>query len=801
MTYYPKIGLEVHTQLKTRSKLFCPCSTEVQSTPNENICEICLGYPGSMPMINHEAITQAIKICSVLNTDPLRYIVFDRKHYNYPDMTKNYQITQFYHPIGSNGFLEFPIRSRFKKISIQQIHIEEDAAKLTHYQFDTGIDFNRSGQPLVEMVTNPDFNTGEEAEKFLRYYQFLLRYIEASDANMELGQLRCDVNISVSKVVNKLGTKVELKNLNSPNFIKKAIEYEINRQSEIISSNRKVEQETRRWNESRAVTEPMRKKEQALDYRYIPEPDIQKIIISKDEVEKITNAIPENPVIKLKRYTAEYGLKSELAECLVTDSGYGDLFDEIIVNFKDPGFAARYIFQIIQPFLKKNEESRPDEKLTPKILSELIQLVSDESISTQDSKKVLKLLLHSKKTVNSIVQDENLLQEKDLTQINKIVSKGLAENSDIVKEIETGNTSAIHRLLDKIKKDHGRSLNYKLALDSLLHKLPIKSIDVIAAGGAITSKRDIEGVLKKGSESSFDALIANAKKSFNIIKVNKYIVSFELSENLLIEEWLQLYAKVQNCISDGYVSGVAITHGLDTIAYSAPLLRWVLQPNHIPIIFVGSTKSMEDEDSDAVRNVSRVFSTILEDIEKGIWVYTERGVLPAYNIKMENLSGQVYTINNLDKASYNDVAKSVGIEKSIELIDLKEAYGQTFFLRVYPGMSHKVLRRITESGIKYLILELFDTGTANTRWGSDETIIPIIKEIDTIGGAVFCTSQLGVTSDLFNFESSRALWNAGIIPLNNLVSETAFTKLIAAQLFSSSTEEVKTRMTAVDELV
>ncbi|MDD2717967.1 MAG: Asp-tRNA(Asn)/Glu-tRNA(Gln) amidotransferase subunit GatB, partial [Candidatus Wallbacteria bacterium] len=294
MSYLGTIGLEIHAQLRTASKLFCSCPAAFSDQPNTHVCNICLGFPGALPSLNGQALRQALKVASALGMAIPAEIRFDRKHYFYPDLAKSYQVSQFYSTLGRNGSSSVEVRGRVIPVRIREVHLEEDAGKLLHAGEESMVDFNRAGVPLLELVTEPDFHIGEEAETFFRYYQLLLRTIDSSEANMELGQMRCDANVSVSRQRNQLGTRVEIKNISSPRFIRLAIDYEIQRQIGILEAGGTIQHETRRWNENRGRTESMRSKELALDYRYLQEPDLAVVRITPAELKKI-GSLPELP--------------------------------------------------------------------------------------------------------------------------------------------------------------------------------------------------------------------------------------------------------------------------------------------------------------------------------------------------------------------------------------------------------------------------------------------------------------------------------------------------------------------------
>ncbi|MDD2680323.1 MAG: Asp-tRNA(Asn)/Glu-tRNA(Gln) amidotransferase subunit GatB, partial [Candidatus Omnitrophica bacterium] len=336
MKYEAVIGLEVHLHLKTRTKAFCGCSTEFGSEPNSQVCPVCLGFPGSLPVFNEKALDYAIKVALALNCKIQEYTKFDRKNYYYPDLPKNYQISQYDLPLSRNGFLDIDIVGKSKRIGITRVHMEEDAGKLIHQENSSLVDFNRTGIPLLEIVSEPDINSPEEAYEYLASLKSLIQYLDVSDCDMEKGSLRCDANISLRPAGAKaLGVKTELKNMNSFKNVKDALAYEIERQSNLLESGEKLVQETRLWDAKSSETFPMRTKEGAKDYRYFPEPDLAPFIIKEDKIAEIKKTIPELPKGKMQRFIKEYGLSEYDAKVLVSSKGISQFSEEVMKKFAD----------------------------------------------------------------------------------------------------------------------------------------------------------------------------------------------------------------------------------------------------------------------------------------------------------------------------------------------------------------------------------------------------------------------------------------------------------------------------------
>lgn len=467
MRYIPTIGLEIHCQLKTNSKMFCRCPVGETDQPNVNICPICTGQPGVLPKINKQALDFAIKVALALNCQIQEYAEFARKHYFYPDLPKNYQISQYQFPIGRNGFLMIETKQGLKNIKIERVHIEEDTAKLLHagdgYSL---VDFNRAGSPLLEIVTEPDISSPQEAKIFIQQLQTTLRYLGVSDADMEKGHLRVDANISLRKDnEKKLGTKTEIKNLNSFKALERALMYEIERQTEILKEGKKVIQETRGWSEAKQKTLPQRSKEQASDYRYFPEPDLPPLIINEKWIEKIKSEIGELPLVKKQRFEKEYLLSSDDAQLIVSDVSIANFFEntysELLAWLKASGIkdyntlqlsklVASWIRNEIFKILNEKKISFEEIKITSENFAEFLILILKGTINNISAKKIFHKMIKENKDPSVILEEEGLHLINDFESLESIADKVLKENPQVIEDYKKGKTQAIQFLIGKV---------------------------------------------------------------------------------------------------------------------------------------------------------------------------------------------------------------------------------------------------------------------------------------------------------------------------------------------------------------
>jgi len=463
MPYLPTIGLEIHIELKTKTKMFCRCLNDPdEKRPNVNVCPVCLGHPGTLPVINKEAVKKTIKTGLALNCQIPDYSKFDRKNYFYPDLPKGYQISQLYLPLCQDGFLEIDE----KKVRVREIHLEEDTGRLIHPQGQAYslVDFNRAGVPLMELVTEPDLTSAKEAKQFAQELQLILRYLEVSYADMEKGQMRVEANISIGKDSStdekKLGTKVEIKNLNSFRSVERGIEYEIERQTEILKSGKKVIQETRGWDDIKGVTVSQREKEFAHDYRYFPEPDLPPLSHAKEFIDEIKAEAPELPQERRERFKKEYNLEEKIIEVFAQNKDLGDYFEKAISELppnlskenlsKLIRLASNYLITDLQGLLKGVQVSGEDFLITPKNFAKFITLIYEGKISSKMAKILLGEMFKTGADPLHIIKEKELIQITDTAEIEKIIKEVILKNPKVVEDYKSGKETAIQYLIGQV---------------------------------------------------------------------------------------------------------------------------------------------------------------------------------------------------------------------------------------------------------------------------------------------------------------------------------------------------------------
>ena len=460
--YETVIGLEVHLQLSTNTKIFCGCANKFGEAPNTLTCPVCLGLPGSLPVVNERVLEYAMKVGLALNCTINPFVKFDRKNYFYPDCPKAYQISQFDLPICSEGFVTIETdNGESKKIRVNRAHLEEDAGKLTHVSNSNCslVDYNRTGTPLLEIVTEPDMHSAQEAYNYLQVLKLTLQYLNVSDCDMEKGSLRCDANISIRPMgETKLGAKTELKNMNSFKAVKAGLEHEIARHQTVLESGQRITQETRLWDEARGATVVMRSKEEAHDYRYFPEPDLVPFMIEEAAIENARQSLPELPHKKRERLIEQFKLSDSDANILISDSNLASFFEECAQHYKDVKNICNWINGPLLKELNTRKLMINEIDLKPQNLTNLITKVDEAILSNLAGKEVLTFLIDTDKSVDTIIEEKGLAQVSDDSTLEKVVTEIIAEHESIADQIRGGKESAVGFLVGKaMQKTQGKA--------------------------------------------------------------------------------------------------------------------------------------------------------------------------------------------------------------------------------------------------------------------------------------------------------------------------------------------------------
>jgi aspartyl-tRNA(Asn)/glutamyl-tRNA(Gln) amidotransferase subunit B len=474
MKYEAIIGLEVHAQLLTDSKIFCSCSTVFGAAPNSHTCPVCTGLPGSLPVVNRKVVEFAIKMGLATHCSISRQSLFARKNYFYPDLPKGYQISQYEMPLAENGYVEILTDGDTKEVGIIRVHMEEDAGKLIHQdesmeasQF-SFVDFNRTGVPLIEIVSAPDIRAAQEAGAYLRTLSSILQYLEICDGKMEEGSLRCDANVSVRPIGEEaLGTRTELKNMNSYRHVEKALDYEIKRQIELVTGGEPIVLETRLWDPHRSITVPMRGKEEAHDYRYFPDPDLVPLVIESDWIEKIRKSLPELPMEKRRRFVKEYQIPDYDAGVLTSSKALADYYEACVKIFPEAKTVSNWVMGELLGALNKDGKEIMESPVSPTLLTGMLQLVTDGTISGKIAKTIFEEMYKTGKDASSIVNERGLVQVTDSASIEEAIGKVIEANPDLVESYRKGKEKLFGFFVGQVMKETRGKANPKLVNELL----------------------------------------------------------------------------------------------------------------------------------------------------------------------------------------------------------------------------------------------------------------------------------------------------------------------------------------------
>ncbi len=471
MEYEAVIGLEVHAQLLTESKIFCGCSAAFGAEPNTHTCPVCTGMPGSLPVLNRKTVEFAIKLALATDSHVAAFSLFARKNYFYPDLPKGYQISQYELPLSTKGHIEIPVaEGATKRVGITRIHMEEDAGKLFHDEAKpfSYVDFNRTGVPLLEIVSEPDLSTPEQAADYLRQLRAILQYLEICDGNMEEGSFRCDANVSIRPAgTEKLGTRTEVKNMNSFRHVERALAYEIERQKKVMQAGGEVIQETRLWNPVKGVTEAMRGKEEAHDYRYFPDPDLVPLTIDKQWIEEVRKSLPELPLQKKGRFVKEYQIPEYDAGVITASKALADYYEESVRLFPEPKQVSNWIMGDLLRLLKEDYKEAEASPLSPRQLAEMLGLIKDGTISGKIAKTVFEEMYKTGKGAREIVQEQGLVQITDQTAVEQAVTEVLKTHPQEVEAYRNGREKLFGFFVGQVMKATQGKANPQLVNDIL----------------------------------------------------------------------------------------------------------------------------------------------------------------------------------------------------------------------------------------------------------------------------------------------------------------------------------------------
>jgi aspartyl-tRNA(Asn)/glutamyl-tRNA(Gln) amidotransferase subunit B len=740
-----------------------------------------------LPTLNREAVRQAYLVARALDcrTNPMG--VFERKNYFYPDMPKNYQISQFASPFAVEGFVELELRKRRRKVRIKEVHLEEDAGKMIHAGDLSLLDYNRAGTPLLEIVTQPDLEVGEEAELFLQHFRRLVRYLGVCDGNMEEGSLRCDANVSVNREGQGLGRKVEIKNLNSFKFVRKALSYEIDRQTDILEKGGTVTQETRLWNENRDVTEGMRTKESAFDYRYFPEPDLPPFRPDADFLKGVEAALVELPQARRRRFLERYGVSESQADFLIEEKAVADYFEQAVGLGAEPQAAALWLASDVQKILNRQNLALSASPLTAVRFAELLRLIAERRIHGKIAKQVLEVVFAEDKDPAAIVRERGWEQLTDRGALGEVIDRVLAGHPQAVEQVRAGDSKPMSFLMGQIMKHTSGRAEPGLLKDLLAARFQLSFIQVLSMGGAIAGQRTGEGEIAAGDLSAAAAELAREGGLPRNLRFEPVAVSRILSEEIAPEDWSALLTALDGHLRSGEASGIVIAHGTDTLAYTASLLFWLFPEPPVPVVLAASL-----DPQGAAATLRRAVLAAAESAS-GFYVSVDpnAALLSPLNVKFERVAPDGFRNWNLPRPVYRRGPGRVLALPGREALTtaLERAMNQACVLKIYPGMRGDYLIALMNAGVRHFVLELYDTGTASLR-ESPYSLRKAFAAGKELGAHFYCTSQQEGIVDFSGYVTSHELWREGAVPMGALTTESAYTRLLAGLALLEDPEEV-----------
>ncbi len=803
--YQSFIGLEIHIQLLAKTKVFCGCRAAFGDEPNTNVCPVCMGYPGVLPALNREAIRMAYVVARALSCRLEPECVFDRKNYYYPDLPKNYQISQFGTPVGRDGFMDIKFHGNPKRVRIHDVHLEEDAGKMIHAGDMSLLDFNRAGTPLLEVVTEPDLEIGEEAEVFLQNFRRMVRYLGVCDGNMEEGSLRCDANVSVNLRGQGLGSKVEIKNMNSSRFVRKALNFEIERHTDILEKGGSVPQETRLWNENRDISEAMRTKEEANDYRYFPDPDLPPFTADEAFLSAVDDSLVELPPIRKERMIRDYGLLESQAEFLCDEKDRADFFEETIHRGAEPTQVASWMGSDVAKLLNRTGSDLTSSPLTPARLAALLGLLQERRIHGKIAKQVLEAVFDEDKSPEMIIDEKGWEQITDRNRLGQIVDQVIEANPKAVDSIREGDVKPMGFLVGQVMKATSGRAEPQLVQEILKERFAGGSIDLLSMGGAIGGRIE-EGIVVPGDVGVLEELLKDGPISGERIRFEEIETGRILSEEIVPEDWAALISTVAERVSGGDTDGIVITHGTDTLSFTASLLFWFFADTQVPIVITASVVSSEGGAEDGLRKAGAALKAAIEkaaESDAGVYVMVDGRVYSPLNLKFERVADEGFRNWNMNApvfAGRRSIPAEFDFDRTGLRQRLEEAVNRVFISRIFPGMRGEALISLIQAGYTHFVLETYDSGTANLRESpySLRKAFLFGKERDI---SFFCTSQQEDIVDFSEYITSHALWKEGAVPMRSVASETAYTRLVVSLVCGNENEAIVRQMEEADAYI
>ncbi|MCX7655281.1 MAG: asparaginase domain-containing protein [Treponemataceae bacterium] len=779
------IFLEVRVLLLSGVKAFCPCTYKADGIPQS--CPICRGETGAIPQLNPLAAQKAYTIAHSLGCTLIPSPIYE-KNTTTPELPPTYHLSQLSLKIGINGFMDIVFHRRKKRIRITEIRIEEDAGRLTHSGGETRMDYSTAGMPSLRIRTEADFEIGEEAEVFLSDLRRRIQYLELISGVPVESVIRCNAHVALAPYPDYPRSFVKLRNLNSFNFVRKAINIELSRQEEIITNGGTVLPESRLWNETKNCTESFQKRKQEAKPRFVTLEGIPPYIPSPEVLEVLENLTVELPENRRNRFIEQYGLSLPLAEFICDEKSRADYFEAVTTLGVEPRDLAQWISSYIVKEFRRLGTTPFESALTPQRLASIFKMLREKRIHGGIAKQTITAVLEENKDPEVIISERGWEQLTDKEIISTIVDKVIHDNPQEVRRVREGDARPIRFLTGRIMRESGGLAEPTLVKEILKEKLSVSLVYVLSMGGAISGKTTEDGTVESGDERILRELLSDKIRDSRI-RFESIQVGRILSEEIIPSDWAALITTISERINSGTANGIVVAHGTDTLPYTAALLYWLFADAGVPIVLAASSSS-PDRSPEAAQTMEKAIQLAMEK-EQGVYVVYGGSILSPLNLKFERIGSDGFRNWNMRSPIFSGSSLLTGpLEADQYVITqlLEEAVNSMCIIKIYPGLRSDYLTVLMDQGVRTFFLELYDTGTAGFREGPYS-----LRRALTLGRKkqvrFYCTSQQEGLVDFSGYSTSRELWKEGAVPMGAYTTESVVARYLAASIIADTDEE------------
>ncbi len=787
MVYKSHIYLEVRILLLTGVKTFCSCSYNAQGQFSS--CPVCKEKPDAVPVLNSAAARKAYMLIRGLEGGIIKDAPYER-NISTPEIPEDHALSKLSLKLGTDGYMDILFHRRKKRIRIEEVRIEEDAGRLTHSGRETRMDYSRAGMPSVRIRTAPDFEIGEEAEVFLTDLRRRIQYLEIIPGVPVESVMRCNAYVGIAPYPDMPQNYVKLRNLNSFNFVWRAINTELSRQEEILLHGGSVLPESRIWNETLQITEPFHKRKGESGPRFEPLPEIPHFIPGSDILEALDNFTVELPELRRNRFMSQYGLTLHQAEFICDETSRADYFEQTTALGAASRECAQWLAYVIKEFKRLNM-SPQNAPLTPERFAKILRMLDEKRVSAGIAKQTITAVLEADRDPEMLVRERDWELLTDREKIESIVKNTIEQNPQEVKRIREGDARPIRFLTGIVMRETGGLAEPSLVKDILKEQLSVSLVYVLSMGGAISGKYNKEeGTIESGDEKVLRELLSeNGEAWASKVRFESIEIGRLLSEEIVPGDWAALIAAIAERLNSGTANGIVVAHGTDTLPYSAPLLYWLFADANAPIVLAASSTTRESS-NEAAETMKQAID-LATTMQKGVYVVHGGRVLSPLNLKFEKIGSDGFRNWNMKTPVFTGTALLNGpLEADTYVLSqlLEDAANSMCVFRIYPGIRSDYLISLMEKGVNHFFLELYDTGTAGFREGPYS-----LKKAFTVGKRrhtyFYCTSQQEGIVDFSGYSTSRELYREGAIPLGSYTTETAAARFLAASIIADSDEE------------